>query len=370
MKKKGIIANSIEREKLKREQKRKRKKVIAAILATVGGVGSSTVASFIVAYEVMFAHCDRPDYSITPGEYCYERVKDRLFREEFYFNAGDSRLKGYYYPSTENKGLVIVVPGLRAGADDFIPISEYLVNSGYNVFSYDGTGVYDSEGDSMVGMCQALIDLEQVVNYLNSEEKYKSQPKFLIGHSLGGYAVTSVLAIHKDIKAVVGIAPMCSASSIMVDKGTQYAGKVAYLSKPLFDSYQWILFEKYLSHNGVRGINSVDIPVLIAQGIDDKDITYDKQSIIAHRNKITNPNVIYYETKGVQGGHQTIMHSVESVLYQKEVESDLKRLKFLKGADLTKEEKADYIKTVNHKLYSAVNEELMQKILEMFNSVL
>ena len=159
------IENNKEYEK-KRTPNKKTKKVIAAILATVGGVSAVTVASVVIAYEVIFAMYERPDYSLYPGEYCYSRVKDRLVREEFYFNAGETQLKGYYYPVENAKGLVVIVHGFHAGADDFIPVAEFMVNNGYNVFCYDGTGVYDSKGDSSVGMCQSLVDLDHVLNYI------------------------------------------------------------------------------------------------------------------------------------------------------------------------------------------------------------
>ncbi len=347
---------------------RKTKRVIATILATLTGASAVAVASAVIAYDSFFDRYERPDYDIIAGEYCYERIKDRLDREQVSFKSGTNDLKGYYYKSEQGKGLIVIVHGFHAGADDFLPMTEYFVGAGYNVFCYDATGVYDSGGESCVGMCQSLVDLDNAIKFLTSTAPYKDQKLFLIGHSWGGYAVSSVLSIHGDkIESVGAIAPMNNGSTIMVEKGEQYAGKIAKISKPVFDIYQKLLFNKYVEYNGVKGINSVDIPVLVAQGIDDKVITYDAQSIIAHRDEITNPNVIYYETKGLLGDHVNLWHSLESVVYQKEVESDIKRLQLLKGEKLTRKEKAEYMKTVNHSLYSAVNTDLLGKIVEMFD---
>ncbi len=344
-----------------------KKKIVAAILASLTGFSGLAISSAILAYDAVFPRTERPDYAVTPGLSCYERIKDELPRKEFFYNSKKNLLKGYYYEAKNAKGLVVVAHGFKSGSDNYLPITQYLVENGYNVFSYDCTGTYDSEGESMIGMCQSLVDLDRTISYLKHNEPYAHQPLFLLGHSWGGYAVSSVLALQSGIRACACIAPMYSGYTIMTEKGEQYVGKVAQTSKPVFTAYQRILFGHYVDHNGVRGINSVDIPVLIAQGIDDKTITYDAQSITAHKNEITNPNVKYYITKGIQGGHDSIWHSKEALLYQKEVESDLKLLQMEKGDKLTYEEKAEYYKTVNHKLYSQVNHDLMKEVIKTFN---
>ena len=344
-----------------------KKKIVTAIVGTLTGVSGITVASALIAYDSIFPRFERPNYALVAGEYCYERVQDELAREEFFFQAGKSTLKGYYYPSNASKGLVVVVHGFRSGSDDYLPITKYLVQHGYNVFSYDCTGTYDSQGEGMVGWCQSLVDLDNTLAYLQSTAPYRDQPLFLLGHSWGGYAVSSVLALKSGIRACACIAPMYNGSTIMQEKGEQYVGKLAVTSKPVFGAYQRILFGSYVEYNGVRGINSVDIPVLIAQGVDDKIITYDGQSITAHKKEITNPNVSYYIGKGLQGSHDGIWHSKDALVYQSEVESELKLLQIEKGKPLTAQEKAEFYKTVDHSLYSAVNEALMNEIIKTFN---
>ena len=347
---------------------RRKKKVLAIVLASMTGLSVVTATSSIIAYEAMFPRYNRPNYALTSGEYYYERVKERLPRSEFYYPGVEGRLKGYYYESLQNKGLVIVVHGMHAGGDDYLPIIEYMVQSGYNVFSYDSTGTYDSEGDDTVGMCQALIDLRKTIEYVKSISSFSTMPLYLIGHSWGGYAVGSVLEFCKEVKACATIAGMNNGSTMMVEKAEEYVGKLAMLPKPVFDGYQRILFGDYVECSAVKGINSVNIPVLVAHGKEDKVIRFDKQSIIAKRAEITNPNVAYYIGEGLQGDHNNIWHSKESAYYQKQVEKELKNLQKAKGEKLTDEEKANFYKTVDHRLYSEVNKELMQKIVDMFSS--
>ena len=355
------------------EQKKTRKtarNVLIGILASMTGFSAVMVTSALIAYDAFVVRYERPDYDLYPGDYCYARVKSRLYREEFYYFAHQSQLKGYYYPAQEGKALVVLAHGFHAGADDYLPMIEFFVNGGYNVFAFDCTGTYDSKGEDMVGMCQALVDLDGTMQYLKSTQPYASQPMMVIGHSWGGYAAASVLELHKDIRACACIAPMNNGYTIMQEKGEQYVGKLSMVSKPIFNAYQKMLFKKYVNYSGVQGINSVSTPVFIAQGVDDKIITYTGQSIMAHRDEITNPNVIYYETVGLQGDHNNIWHSIDSIAYQNKVSSGLKKLEIEKGSKLSKEEKITYYNTVNHTLYSEVNGELMGQILQMFDNAL
>ncbi|MBR1975281.1 MAG: alpha/beta fold hydrolase [Clostridia bacterium] len=347
-----------------------KKKIVAALVGSMAGVSGLAVSSAILAYDAIFPRYERPDYAITAGQYCYDRVKDEITRKELYYPSGKVKLKGYYYEATEAKGLVVVVHGFKSGSDNYLPITQYLVENGYNVFSYDCTGTYDSEGDSNIGWCQQLIDLDHTISYLQRTSPYRNQPLFLLGHSWGGYAVSSVLSLKSGIRGVACLAPMNNGSTIMIEKGEQYAGKIAYSAKPVFSTYQRVLFGKYVEESGVKGINSIDVPVLIAQGVDDKTITYNEQSIMAKKSEITNPNVQYYIGKGLQGSHDGIWHSKEALLYQAEVESELKLLEMEKGSALSYEEKVEFYKTVDHKLYSAVNEELMDQIIKMFDGEL
>ena len=51
-----------------------------------------------------------------------------------------------------------------------------------------------------------------------------------------------------------------------------------------------------------------------------------------------------------------------------EIADRLKRMEIEKGDTLSYEEKCEFYKTVDHRLYSEVNHELMDKILELFNN--
>ncbi len=342
------------------------KKVAIAMLASLAGVSVTEVAAAVVAYDSIFPRYERPDYAITAGLYDYGRIAAVLPREIMRFTSRNAELCGYYYPVAAPRGLVVVAHGFHAGADDYLPIIEVMVKAGYAVFSYDVTGTYDSEGDSVIGMCQSLIDLDYALKFVKSNPVRGDLPLFLIGHSWGGYAAASVMALHPDVRGCALLAPMYNGATMMVEKGEQYVGKLAYMSKPVFDVYQKMLFGDYTKQNGVQGINATAAHVLIAQGIDDAVITMDGQSITAHRNEITNPNVTYYFGRGSQGSHTGIWHSDAAEEYARKLQSDVKRFEIENGRKMTYEEQVDFYSSVDHRLYSEVNEELMALILATF----
>ena len=179
-------------------------------------IGAKTV------YDSIFKHLRRPDYSLTPGLYDYARYGYLLPRELIMFKSKRVMLEGYYYKANSPIGLVLFVHGFKSGADDYLPIYYYLVKNGFSVFSYDGTGVYSSEGKSMIGFCQTLIDAESAITFVQKDKRFKKMPLFLLGHSCGGYAVNSVLALKKGITACASIAAVNDAYKIVLQKGFEF----------------------------------------------------------------------------------------------------------------------------------------------------
>ena len=358
-------------DKNKKTLSSKSTKRIIALIALLSGLSSGTILAAKEIYDSCFDRYDKKELYEIFGEFDYSRVSHKLARQEIDFYSGKIRLQGYYYPTDESKGLVVVSHGMHAGADDYLPIISYLVKNHYSVFAYDCKGTYNSDGDSTVGMVTPLVDLDSALNFIASDSVLSKQPLFLLGHSWGGYAATSVLSIHKNVKACAAIAPFNSGYTLIYEKGEQYAGPLVNgIPKVFLDVYQKILFKNYTKYDGVKGINSTSIPVLIAHGEKDSVIPFDKQSVISYKKKIRTENVFYYVGKDENSGHNTIMHSKAAVRYQKEVAARLAELKDEKGRDLTENDLKEFCATVDHSLYSEVNEELMYQIIDMFNKTI
>ncbi len=344
-------------------------------LALRTGLQLGTILGAKTAYDSFFKRYEKRDINTVFGEFDYSRVENKLQRTTFFFPSGRLKLQGYFYPCPNAKGMVVVCHGMHAGSDDYIPFIEYFVNNGYAVFSYDCQGTYASEGDSTVGMCTPLVNLDHALTYIKSNKRLSKYPLFLFGHSWGGYAATSVLSIHKNVRGCAAVAPFNSGYTLFVEKGDQYMAPFADMvkfdfPKDFLNAYQKLLFKDYTKYDAVRGINSTDIPVYIAHGTRDFVIGYAHQSVISHKDEIRSKNVTYYVGTGPQAGHNTILHSLRAVAYQEKVAKDLKQLKKEYDRDLTWEEQAEFCSGVDHALYSEVNGEMMQDILNMFNKAL
>ena len=181
-----------------------------------------------------------------------------------------------------------------------------------------------------------------------------------------------MLSLHKNICGCAAVAPFNSGYTLFVEKGEQFAGSLTDsiaggFPRRFLDAYQALLFKDYTKLNAVKGINSTDIPVFIAHGTRDFVISFNHQSVISHKDEIRQKNVTYYVGTGAQAGHNTILHSERAVAYQKQVEKDRKSLEKEYDRDLTQEEQAAFCRRVNHALYSEINPELMQAIVNVFN---
>ena len=344
-----------------------KKKALIAVAASLTGLSAAAVMGAKLGYDAIFDRYDRPDYALTAGVCCISRAQPGLERELKTFYSDGVKLQGYYYPARAPKGLTVVCHGIHAGADDYLPIIEYMVNSGYSVFSFDYKGTYDSEGDSTVGMCESLVDLDHALSYIESESEFNGLPITLIGHSWGGYAVASVLPLHKRVVSCATIAAPNNGYTLILEKGEQYGGQLASKGIPevFLNVYQKILFGKYTEYDAVKGINGTSVPVLIAHGDGDNIINIGLQAIYAHRQEIRSDNVEYYLTTGVQGGHDEIWHSAAACEYRAGLEKQIKSVK--KNKDMTYAEKVEFFNGIDHRLYSEVNAELFGKIVKMFD---
>lgn len=349
---------------------KKKKNTILALAAASGSLSATIVASHIAVYDKVFSRYERPNYALTPGLVCLDRLNKNINREEISFYSDDVLLKGNYFTCKRPKGIVLMAHGIHSGGDDYLNVVCYFLENHFNVFSFNYKGTYDSEGDSTVGLCESLVDVDHAISYINSNPKYNKLPLFLFGHSWGGYAVSAVLSLHNNIKACACVSAMNNGYTMMVEKASQYVGKLSATAKPFFDIYQKFLFKDYIKYNGTMGVNAYNTPIVIAHGVDDGVIVFDKQSVIAHKEEFTNPNIKYYIGKGFQGEHSDILLSNEAIIYKREIASEIKLLEMQKKRKLTDEELIELYKNVDHNKYSKVNEELMSLIIKTFNSAL
>jgi len=240
----------------------------------------------IVAIEVYSGIFDRYD-----GQGPFNSWVAGYPREEIRFYSGENKLQGFIYGSENNKGLIVISPGLYSYADEYDKIITYLVDRDWRIFSYNSTGVDGSEGSSMRGLSQGVLDLDAALNYIKNTNALNSLPVTLAGFSWGGYSVCAVLNYDHDIKAVVSFAGFNSTQEVMESQGVAEVGGIYYLISPQFWAMEKELFGDTAKLTAVDGINKAGIPVMLVLCSDDNIIPVDTVSIYAHRESITNPNL-------------------------------------------------------------------------------
>jgi dienelactone hydrolase len=228
-------------------------------------------------------------------------------RKEVRFNSGENKLQGFIYGEANDNGLVIISHGLGGTADAYFPMIIYFVDKGWRVFAYNNTGVSGSEGESIRGLTQSLIDLDAALSYVESSDELNYLPVMLVGHSWGGFAVCAVLNKDHNVKAVVSFAGYNTVSELLKENVMSIVGGIYYMLYPQFWAIEKQLFGDIAKLTAIDGINKSGIPTIIVQCANDNVITPNGTSIYAHRGKITNPNalIIYREGEDATGHEYT-----------------------------------------------------------------
>ncbi len=297
----------------------------------------------------------------------YSDVEDKYQREQLSFMSGENRLQGYLYGGDNTKGLVVICHGLGGGAENYLAQTLSFADEGYQVFGYDNTGCYNSEGQSCIGLVQSVKDLDAALTFIEGEDRFKGLPVYLYGHSWGGYAVTAIFNYDHNVTASVSVAGFNKPMQMIIEWARGMMGGFAYAEYPYIWLYQKTVFGGDLDLTAVNGINNTDTPIMIVHGTDDQTIGFGESAIIAYRDSITNPNAVYeIRDKENQNGHSTLFRSVEAVKYAEKLDEEYDRLYEEYGGNIPEEtEKAFYEKT-DKTLSSELDSELMETIFDFF----
>jgi alpha-beta hydrolase superfamily lysophospholipase len=232
----------------------------------------------------------------------YNRIDPANYpREEAHFYSNGNRLQGFIYGSSNNNGLIVISEGLGCTADEYFLLTTYFSDNGWSVFAFNNTGVGGSEGDSVRGLTQSLVDLDAALTYIENSSRFNNLPVMLVGHSWGAYAVCAVLNYnHHNINAVASFSGYNNSREVFEEQGRLLIGGIFYVLTPQFWAIEKQLFGDTAKLTAVDGINKSGIPVMILQGSDDDMISANTTSIYAHRHKIANPlvEIVYLDGEG------------------------------------------------------------------------
>ena len=330
------------------------------------------VAALMITHRIMRANFGRGEYKTYPvPDYFYSHYKDSYPRRNVSFYSGKNRLQGYIFGEENTKGLVVFAHGINSGHESYMQEIAWLVDHGWRVFAHDATGSCTSEGIGTTGLVQSALDVHAALTCIESDETLKDLPKCLMGHSWGGYAVAAGLYFGHDVKASASIAGYSDGIQMMMRFAGATMGKAIALLRPFAYLEHLFLFGKYATLTAVDGINRSNVPVMLVHGTGDELVRYDITGIVAHKDEITNPNVVIYSMSNAgQDGHSSIFHNEKSVAEIARVNASLEKLQQKYGDNIPNEERKRILDGADLDLYNLPNDKLLADINSFFEKAI
>ncbi len=293
---------------------------------------------------------------------------DGLQRTRYTFKSNDSQtLVGYkYYSSTTAPlGLIVLAHGFGGGGHNgYMDVISYFVQNGFWVFAYDATGNDESEGTTS-GLQQALIDLDFSLNFVKRHSDFRNLPIMLFGHSWGGYAVSAVLNLHKDIKAVCEVAGFNNPKTFLHNECRKGLGAYSAIVMPYMNHYVQSKFSEYTDYTAVDGFANSTAQVVVVHAKDDDIVPFENaQTIIGSYDNDERFLFITPET----GGHSNVLYSPKGIEYVEELNAALSKFAQEKGENFTAELKEKWIqRNLDRNLWAdRLNYKLFDQIISVF----
>ena len=198
-------------------------------------------------------------------------------RYEFASDKGQ-KLTGWLYKvedtDTANadafpRGIIVFAHGFGAGHNSYMDCADYFARNGYLVFAYDATGNDESEGESLGGIPQGVVDLDHAISFVEESGNFPDLPIALFGHSWGGYSACAVLTYHPEVKAVIECCGCNSSADMFEAGGKDQAGSFIYAMLPFVKIHERIKYGKYASNTAMDGFAASDAAVMIVHSADD-----------------------------------------------------------------------------------------------------
>lgn len=288
-------------------------------------------------------------------------------------------LAGYLYSSGENqRGIVVIAHGFGDGGhNSYMDCADYFTGNGYYVFAYDATAMDKSEGDGLGGVPQGVIDLDNAITFVESENTIPDLPIILFGHSWGGYCVSSVLTYHPEVKAVIECCGFNRSSDMFESGGKSQAGSLIYAMTPFIRIHERLKYGRYAANTAMDGFEATDASVMIVHSADDDviGIEYGYDQYYEKYKDDARFTFIRFEDRG----HNEIFNDPANT-YKDEFNTGfdewLETLDYDYKADENKdrfiEDKADYItQNLDHARWSSrLDKELFARFLDFYDEAL
>ena len=290
------------------------------------------------------------------------------------FESDGACLAGYCYRSAAcdaPKGVVVVAHGMGGGGHNtYMPFIDRFTAEGYLVFAYDARGNDNSEGDSVEGLPQGVIDLDAAICHVRSLERYRSLPILLFGHSWGAYAAGNVLNFHPDIAAAVLIAGFNESEDMLLYQSSEIVGSLAKCSLFYVEWYERLKFGRdYTAITAVEGMRSSDAKILVVHSRDDVTVPteYGYDRFYREFGEDERFAFVLYEDRG----HDYLFYSDAAWEYRERLNADYLVYVEANGGEFNAEIKERFMRErLDKRACFEPDPVLMERIFAMFDEAL
>ncbi len=266
------------------------------------------------------------------------------------------------------KGVVIVAHGLGGGGHTpYLSLIDAFARGGYYIFAYDATANGDTDGSSVEGFPQGIIDLEHAIKYVMQAPEYQGLPLTLFGHSWGAYSTASVLGLYPDIEAAIVVAGFNESEDLILYQGEKYVGSTASLTTPYVYLYEQLKFtKKYADLSAIESMDGTDAGVMIVHSTDDSTVPteYGYDKFYAEFSDDERFEFVLYEDRG----HSNMFYSDNAREYRRALEENYEKYVEANGLKYNEATKTEFMSAnLNKALYFELDTALTSQMISFYD---
>ena len=262
-----------------------------------------------------------------------------------------------FTPKSEPKALIVMTHGYNMSCENYLPLARIFCEAGFKVLMFDGIGVGISEGPSIYGLPQHILDMKSVLDAVEKDPELGKLPLLLFGHSWGGYAACTVPCL-KDypIRGILTCAAFRKSSSSMIPTIKRRYPAVASMLVASVEFLERLIFGSIASVTSSDGLKKIECPVKLYHSKDDSVISF-KESFEAMKSELSGyDNISFVE---MDGRNHDLYLRPENDIRQRAILKEMKR-----SGDTAA------LKTELWQLMSETDEELAAEFVDFFNNCL
>jgi len=139
-----------------------------------------------------------PDKELV-GSPFFQQIK---YEDVFFPSESGDKLHGFFMkPKAPAKGTVVHCHGNAGNVSDHFPLMDFLLEAGYNIFTFDYSGYGQSEGRPTP---EGIIkDTTGALSYIKNRKDLDPNRIVLFGQSLGGAAASGAMVLDPSVRCII-----------------------------------------------------------------------------------------------------------------------------------------------------------------------